>query len=97
MNLLDIVMIIILCFCLIRGGFRGLIKELSSIMGVFLGFYGAYTYYPVVAKWLSRWISNEGYGNILSFLIIFCVVFLLISILGIIIPVCHESGFFRLD
>lgn len=85
MNLLDIVMIIILCFCLIRGGFRGLIKELSSIMGVFLGFYGAYTYYPVVAKWLSRWISNEGYGNILSFLIIFCVVFLLISILGIII------------
>jgi membrane protein required for colicin V production len=85
MNLFDIVIIIILGFCLIRGGFRGLVKELSAIIGVFGGFYGAYTYYPLVAKLLSRWISDVGYGNILAFLIIFCSVFLIISILGIII------------
>ena len=39
----------------------------------------------MVAKPLSRWIPNTGYLNILSFLIIFCVVFLIISILGVII------------
>jgi len=85
MNLFDIIVIVILGYCLIRGIFRGLVKELSSIVGVFGGFYAAYTYYPVLAKPLSKWIANAGYLNILSFLIIFCGVFIIISILGIII------------
>jgi len=85
MNLFDIIVIVILGYCLIRGIFRGLVKELSSIIGVFGGFYAAYTYYPVLAKPLSKWIDNAGYLNILSFLIIFCGVFIIISILGIII------------
>jgi membrane protein required for colicin V production len=85
MNFFDIIVIVILGYCFIRGIFRGLVKELSSIIGVFGGFYAAYTYYPDLAKPLSKWIANTGYLNILSFLIIFCVVFMLISILGIII------------
>ena len=85
MNYFDIIVIVILGYCLIRGIFRGLVKELSSIIGVFGGFYAAYTYYPVLAKPLSKWIANAGYLNILSFLIIFCGVFIIISILGIII------------
>jgi len=85
MNFFDIIVIVILGYCLIRGIFRGLVKELSSIIGVFGGFYAAYTYYPVLSKLLSKWIANTGYLNILSFLIIFCGVFIIISILGIII------------
>ncbi len=85
MNFFDIIVIVILGYCLIRGIFRGLVKELSSIIGVFGGFYAAYTYYPILAKPLSKWIANGGYLNILSFLIIFCGVFIIISILGIII------------
>lgn len=85
MNFFDIIVIVILGYCLIRGIFRGLVKELSSIIGVFGGYYAAYTYYPVLAKPLSKWIANAGYLNIFSFLIIFCGVFIIISILGIII------------
>ncbi len=85
MNPLDIVIVVVLGFCLIRGIFRGLIKELSSIIGVFGGFYASYTYYTVAADFLSGWISNTAYLNILGFLIIFCGVFIAISILGIII------------
>ncbi len=85
MNYFDIIVIVILGYCLIRGIFRGLVKELSSIIGVFGGYYAAYTYYPVLAKPLSKWIANAGYLNLLSFLIIFCGVFIIISILGIII------------
>jgi membrane protein required for colicin V production len=77
----------------IRGVFRGLIKELSSIIGVFGGFYAAYTYYTVLAKPLSEWISNPGYLNILSFMVIFCVVFLVISILGVIINYLLKLAF----
>lgn len=93
MNPLDILIIVIVGFCLVRGIFRGLIKELSSIMGVLGGFYGAYTYYPEVAKLLSRWISNEGYRNILSFMIIFLGVFLIIAILGIVIKYLMKIAF----
>lgn len=85
MNPFDIFIAIVLCFCLIRGIFRGLIKELSSTIGVLAGFYGAYTYYAPLARWLARWISNVGYLNILSFMLIFCVVFLLVSVAGVII------------
>ncbi|MBW2176094.1 MAG: CvpA family protein, partial [Deltaproteobacteria bacterium] len=43
MTILDVLMIVIVGFCLIRGVFRGLIKEISSIIGVFAGYYAAYT------------------------------------------------------
>lgn len=85
MNFFDVIVVIILCFCLIRGGFRGLIKEISSIVGVIAGFYGAYAYYPQIARWLAKWIADTGYCNILAFMIIFCGVFVVISILGVII------------
>jgi membrane protein required for colicin V production len=85
MTVLDVVMIVITGFCLIRGIFRGLIKEISSIVGVLAGYYAAYSYYGYPAKLLSQWLSNTGYINLLSFFTIFCLVFLIISILGVII------------
>lgn len=93
MNFFDIIVIIILSYCILRGIFRGFVKELSSIIGVFGGFYAAYTYYRLLAKPLSRWITNTGYLNILSFLIIFCGVFLIISILGVIINYILKIAF----
>lgn len=93
MNPFDIVIIIIVGFCLIRGFFRGLVKELSSIIGVLGGFYAAYTYYREIAKFLSKWVSNTSYVNIISFMLIFCLVFILISILGIIIKYILNIAF----
>ncbi|MDJ0828503.1 MAG: CvpA family protein [Desulfobacterales bacterium] len=85
MSVFDIVIITVLLYCLIRGFFRGLTKEISSIIGVLAGFYAAYSYYSLVAKPLARWITNIAYLNILSFLLVFIVVFITISILGVII------------
>lgn len=93
MNFFDIIIVIILGYCVLRGIFRGLLKELSSIVGVLGGFYAAYTYYMVVAKHLSKWIANTGYLNIWSFLIIFCSVFVIISILGVIINYILKISF----
>jgi membrane protein required for colicin V production len=84
-NLFDIICIVILGFCLVRGIFRGLIKEITAIVGVIGGFYGAYTFYPNVGIYLKQWIPNIAYLNILSFLIIFCGVLILVNVLGIII------------
>jgi len=93
MNLLDYVLVTILGYCLVRGIFRGLIKELSSIVGVLGGFYAAYTYYPLVAAQLSRWITNTGYLNTVSFLLIFTVLYLLVSIAGVIIKYFMNIAF----
>jgi len=96
MNPFDIVIVTIIGYCLIRGIFRGIIKELSSIIGVLGGFYAAYTYYMDVAKLLSRWISYTPFLNILSFMIIFCGIFLIISILGVLVKYMLRIAFLGL-
>jgi membrane protein required for colicin V production len=85
MNALDIVIGLILAYCLIRGVFRGLVVEIASIFGVFAGIYAAVFYYPHAAAYLSRWIAEEAYRNIASFLVIFGLVFIVVGVLGILI------------
>lgn len=84
MNALDILISIITGFCLVRGIFRGIIKEITSIVGVFVGFYAAYTYYPIVADRLSFLITNKSYLNIVSFFITFSILFLAVGFVGIV-------------
>lgn len=93
MNLLDFLLIVILGYCLVRGIFRGLIKELSSVVGVFGGFYAAYTYYPQVATYLARWVTNPGYQSIISFMIIFGLVFLAVGFAGVVIKYLMNIAF----
>ena len=93
MNPFDIFIIIIIAYSLIRGLFRGLVKEVSSIIGVLGGFYAAYSYYPMVAKLFANLITNSSYLNILSFLIVFCSVLIIISILGIVIKYLLNVAF----
>ncbi|OQY00486.1 MAG: hypothetical protein B6I26_07915 [Desulfobacteraceae bacterium 4572_130] len=85
MNSIDIIIIVIILFCIIRGFFRGFIKEISSIAGIFIGFYGAYSYYNILSSYLEIWITNYIYRNFISFLIIFCVLLIAVNFIGILI------------
>jgi membrane protein required for colicin V production len=85
MNPFDILIVTILAYGLIRGIFRGLVREISSIVGVLGGFYAAYLYYPHAAKLMSAWISNSAYLNILSYLVIFSMVVIIVGILAVVI------------
>ena len=93
MNPFDIIIIVILGYSLVRGIFRGLVKEVSSIIGVLGGFYAAFTYYTMLAKLLSGLIKETAYLNILSFLIIFCGVLIVVGILGVIIKYLLNIAF----
>ena len=66
---------------------------MSSIVGVLGGFYAAYTYYHLPAGLLSNLIKNQAYLNIFSFLIVFCLVLLVINILGVIIKYLMNIAF----
>ncbi len=84
---------VILGYSLVRGLFRGLVKELSSIIGVLGGFYAAYTYYKVLAGLLAGLIHDTSYLNILSFLTIFCFVLIVVGVLGVIIKYVLNIAF----
>ena len=93
MNPFDILIIVILGYSLVRGLFRGLVKEVSSIIGVLGGFYAAYTYYKNLGGLLAGVIHDVSYLNILSFLLIFCGVLILVSALGVIIKYLLNIAF----
>jgi membrane protein required for colicin V production len=85
MNLLDVIILIIIGFCLVRGIFRGVIQEISSIIGVVAGFYAAYTYYPRLEPAIKNAIPDAAHLKIVAFLILFCGVFVAVSLLGLLI------------
>jgi len=85
MNSLDIVIGVIVGFCLIRGIFRGIIKETTSIVGVFVGFYGAFYHYALVASIISHLVTNKSYLNIVSIVITFTVLFLVVGFIGVVL------------
>ena len=82
MNGFDIFIIVVISFCLLRGYFRGFIREVSSIVGVIAGFYGAHTYYLELARQLIVWVNLGAYINIVSFCLLFCGIFSLTSLLA---------------
>jgi membrane protein required for colicin V production len=93
MNPLDIIIIIILAYCVIRGLFRGLIKELTAIIALFVGFNAAYNYYPILSQQLAVWLPNFQYLKITSFLIIFFIALIIVNIIGIIIKYIINFAF----
>jgi len=85
MNTFDILMIVIISFCLIRGVFKGLIGEISSIIGVVAAFYGAYTYYPMITVYAQKWIENSAIRNLIAFFLIFCTILIVVSCISLLI------------
>ena len=93
MNPFDILIIILLVVTLVRGVFRGLVKELASIIGVLGGFYAAYSYYAHLAQPLGKWIPQAGWANIAGFVLLFIGVYLIVSILGVVIKYLLSIAF----
>ncbi len=85
MNAFDILIVVVVSYGLIRGLFRGLVKEVASVLGVIGGFFAAYLYYETLAGWLSGLISNGGYRNILAFMILFCAVLIVVNVVAIVL------------
>ncbi|MBC8433107.1 MAG: CvpA family protein [Desulfobacterales bacterium] len=85
MNLFDIAILITVGGCLIAGIIRGPFKELFSISGFYLGTFAAFNYSMKIERFLSSVISNTVTFKALSFLIVFCEIYIIIIILGAII------------
>jgi membrane protein required for colicin V production len=82
MNLLDLGIIIILLLIGLRGYYRGLLQEISVIVGLVTGLIIAAHYYLRVARLVSQWVHTPLYSRIISFLVIFVLSYWLIRIAG---------------
>jgi membrane protein required for colicin V production len=85
MNGFDVLVLVIILFCMIRGYFKGLIREVSGIIGIVVGFYGANTYYPILTPYLEDLIETPGTRSLICFFVLFCGILILISLFAALI------------
>lgn len=83
MNTFDIVVIVVISFCLIRGYYKGLIGEISGMIAVIAGFYGAYSYYPLIIEHIARVIDNKAVQNIVAFFLLFLCILIVIHLIAV--------------
>ena len=85
MNGFDLMVLVIVLFCMIRGVFRGLIREVSGIVAVIAGFYGAFKYYFMLSPYLEFLIQTPGIRHLVSFSVLFCGIVILVGLLAALI------------
>lgn len=85
MNPFDMAIVVLLGYTVIRGIFRGFIREVAGIIGLLAGFYAAYAYYGHFSPMLEGWIADPAYRDITAFIILFCGIMLVVIGLGILV------------
>jgi len=82
----DIAILVILCFFLLKGMWRGLLKEVCSLLGLVLGGVFAFTFYLPVARRLQGSFNLPDQLCIWgSFLAIFLLLVILFAVLGFVL------------
>jgi len=82
MNLLDWIFIIIIAVSAIYGLFKGLIKELISILALVIGLIGASRFYGTLSSALKDFGLSDQISNVLSFVVLFVAIFIAIVLIG---------------
>jgi membrane protein required for colicin V production len=82
MNALDIIFLAVLGYTTFRGFFRGLIKEVSAIVGIFLAYVISNNYYTALKPHVGEIVVWESYVPAVSYGLMFLLVLLGIGFLG---------------
>ena len=61
MNLFDIIIMVVLFLCALKGLIRGLVNEASSLTGLILGGWLAYRFYPALAVPIQNLLHTPAY------------------------------------
>ena len=86
MNYLDIVLAIPLLWGLYKGISKGIVKELSSLVALIVGIYGAVHFADSIHPYLKEQFSIESsFVPIVSFAITFIMIVLLVRLIGILL------------
>ena len=80
---LDIALLVILGYFVLRGLFRGVAKEVVAVLGLFVAFWMASVYWPLAEMHLKTIFDMPGQRGISAFIIIFSVVYFFTSLISI--------------
>ncbi len=84
MNWIDIVILIILGFAVVRGFINGFVKEVAALAALVFGIWGTIKFSAFTAGKLYEWFDISGkYVGIIAFLITFGVIVIVIHFVGI--------------
>ncbi len=83
MNYIDIVLAIILVYGLVKGFMKGFVIEITSLLSLILGVYGAIHFSYFIGDWLKMKVSWSGNTiQVASFALTFLVILFVISMIG---------------
>jgi membrane protein required for colicin V production len=83
MNTIDIILVALLLFGLVRGFMKGFFVEVTSLVALAIGLYGAIHFSYIVANYLKNSVDwTEKYIQIIAFAITFFIIVVLISFTG---------------
>lgn len=86
MNILDIIILVVLCLFALKGFVRGLVNEVSSLASLFLGAWLAYRFYPSLAAPIEKSTHlPSSISGFVAFILILFAVGIIAHILGNII------------
>jgi len=80
---LDYALYVIMGYFLLRGLFRGVVKEIVAVLGIFVAFWAASLYWPLGDEHLKAIFDQPGQRGVVSFILIFVVVYFLVGIISI--------------
>lgn len=85
MNWLDILIVALMSFLLIRGFFRGFFREIGSLAGVILGLLIAFRYEPVLTGLLKAFLPEWPFLSLLSFALIMLVTMVACNLISLLL------------
>ncbi len=92
MNTLDVIFLALIAASVIYSLIKGLVREIFSFLAIILGFFGASYGYSRAAEWLKGWLEQETLAQIFGFALLFLVVAIAVSLLGILLSRLIHSG-----
>lgn len=92
MNYIDIIIIIILGFSVVRGFINGLVIEVASLAALILGIWGAIKFSGFTSMKLYEYFDMAGPSiGIISFIITFIIIVIIIHFIGMLINKLMEA------
>lgn len=85
MNILDIIILGLITFFLIKGIFRGFFREIASLAGIIFGLVIGNHYHPQIANLLRVHIPLEKSLPLIAFIILFISVFIGFHLFGLLL------------
>ena len=81
-NLLDAGLGLVLILFIARGLIQGMVRELTGLVGVVLGFFIAKSHYSKVLPFVQQYVADPTYTVTLSYIVVFVGVLLMVTVMG---------------